>query len=52
MQMMAQAARWRLGMLLGGDEGAQIAADAARALAGEGMRDPESASRILVLGQR
>ncbi|MBE7454022.1 MAG: hypothetical protein HS111_35795, partial [Kofleriaceae bacterium] len=40
MALVELAARWRLGELLGGDEGAALRAAAAAALAAEGVRDP------------
>jgi len=52
MRMMAEAARMRRGLLLGGDEGSHLAAEAARRLRDEGATDPEALSRILVVGRR
>ena len=40
MTLVELAARWRLGELLGGDEGAALRAAAAAALVAEGVRDP------------
>jgi tetratricopeptide (TPR) repeat protein len=40
MSLHAEAARWELGRVIGGDEGAALVAAAERALTAEGVRDP------------
>ncbi|HTJ44094.1 MAG TPA: AAA family ATPase [Kofleriaceae bacterium] len=52
MAMMAEAVRYRLGAVLGGDEGAALITAATDRFAGQGMRDVAAAARILVLARR
>jgi hypothetical protein len=40
MRLHAASARWELGRILAGDEGAVLVADAERTLRAEGVRDP------------
>ena len=48
MALLAHAARWRLGELLGGDEGTALVAAAGAALRAEGIRDPARTVAVFV----
>jgi tetratricopeptide (TPR) repeat protein len=48
MHLIATSARWRLGELIGGDEGRRLRTDAESALRAEGIRDPARAVSLFV----
>ena len=50
MELCATAARWRLGHLVGGDEGAALVADARSFLDAENVRDPARLVEVIAPG--
>jgi hypothetical protein len=50
--LFGHATRARLGLLVGGDEGAQLRGDAIAWLKGQGAREPETMFAMLLPGPR